>query len=155
VYIKLVVLLRNYVTMMHGQQNIKNGWATIVVVGRLRVNKRVRSSSQSVACSMTPHPELTQWFSAHKNIVMFKTAKINGVLVQKSSSHPISWGVKCSKTVRLVTKSNNLEACKLGNWSSSVIIVIMLWAGQLGSHSWITDRGDQNFKLRTDIAKSC
>jgi hypothetical protein len=38
VYIKLVVLLRNYVTMMHGQQNIKNGWATIVVVGRLRVN---------------------------------------------------------------------------------------------------------------------
>jgi hypothetical protein len=37
VYIKLVVLLRNYVTMMHGQQNIKNGWATIVVVGRLRV----------------------------------------------------------------------------------------------------------------------
>jgi hypothetical protein len=39
VYIKLVVLLRNYVTMMHGQQNIKNGWATIVVVGRLRVNK--------------------------------------------------------------------------------------------------------------------
>jgi hypothetical protein len=24
--------------MMHGQQNIKNGWATIVVVGRLRVN---------------------------------------------------------------------------------------------------------------------
>jgi hypothetical protein len=34
----LVVLLRNYVTMMHGQQNIKNGWATIVVVGRLRVN---------------------------------------------------------------------------------------------------------------------
>jgi hypothetical protein len=22
---------------MHGQQNIKNGWATIVVVGRLRV----------------------------------------------------------------------------------------------------------------------
>jgi hypothetical protein len=33
----LVVLLRNYVTMMHGQQNIKNGWATIVVVGRLRV----------------------------------------------------------------------------------------------------------------------
>jgi hypothetical protein len=40
VYIKLVVLLRNYVTMMHGQQNIKNGWATIVVVGRLRVNMR-------------------------------------------------------------------------------------------------------------------
>jgi hypothetical protein len=39
VYIKLVVLLRNYVTMMHGQQNIKNGWATIVVVGRLRVNE--------------------------------------------------------------------------------------------------------------------
>jgi hypothetical protein len=39
VYIKLVVLLRNYVTMMHGQQNIKNGWATIVVVGRLRVKK--------------------------------------------------------------------------------------------------------------------
>jgi hypothetical protein len=38
VYIKLVVLLRNYVTMMHGQQNIKNVWATIVVVGRLRVN---------------------------------------------------------------------------------------------------------------------
>jgi hypothetical protein len=35
----LVVLLRNYVTMMHGQQNIKNGWATIVVVGRLRVKK--------------------------------------------------------------------------------------------------------------------
>jgi hypothetical protein len=41
VYIKLVVLLRNYVTMMHGQQNIKNGWATIVVVGRLRVNYEV------------------------------------------------------------------------------------------------------------------
>jgi hypothetical protein len=40
VYIKLVVLLRNYVTMMHGQQNIKNGWATIVVVGRLRVNSK-------------------------------------------------------------------------------------------------------------------
>jgi hypothetical protein len=40
VYIKLVVLLRNYVTMMHGQQNIKNGWATIVVVGRLRVNTK-------------------------------------------------------------------------------------------------------------------
>jgi hypothetical protein len=39
VYIKLVVLLRNYVTMMHGQQNIKNGWATIVVVGRLRVKE--------------------------------------------------------------------------------------------------------------------
>jgi hypothetical protein len=39
VYIKLVVLLRNYVTMMHGQQNIKNGWATIVVVGRLRVKQ--------------------------------------------------------------------------------------------------------------------
>jgi hypothetical protein len=36
----LVVLLRNYVTMMHGQQNIKNGWATIVVVGRLRVKER-------------------------------------------------------------------------------------------------------------------
>jgi hypothetical protein len=43
VYIKLVVLLRNYVTMMHGQQNIKNGWATIVVVGRLRVNVRIKS----------------------------------------------------------------------------------------------------------------
>jgi hypothetical protein len=42
VYIKLVVLLRNYVTMMHGQQNIKNGWATIVVVGRLRVNINVQ-----------------------------------------------------------------------------------------------------------------
>jgi hypothetical protein len=41
VYIKLVVLLRNYVTMMHGQQNIKNGWATIVVVGRLRVNQEM------------------------------------------------------------------------------------------------------------------
>jgi hypothetical protein len=41
VYIKLVVLLRNYVTMMHGQQNIKNGWATIVVVGRLRVKTAV------------------------------------------------------------------------------------------------------------------
>jgi hypothetical protein len=41
VYIKLVVLLRNYVTMMHGQQNIKNGWATIVVVGRLRVKRQV------------------------------------------------------------------------------------------------------------------
>jgi hypothetical protein len=40
VYIKLVVLLRNYVTMMHGQQNIKNGWATIVVVGRLRVKPK-------------------------------------------------------------------------------------------------------------------
>jgi hypothetical protein len=39
VYIKLVVLLRNYVTMMHGQQNIKNGWATIVVFGRLRVKE--------------------------------------------------------------------------------------------------------------------
>jgi hypothetical protein len=42
VYIKLVVLLRNYVTMMHGQQNIKNGWATIVVVGRLRVNANLK-----------------------------------------------------------------------------------------------------------------
>jgi hypothetical protein len=41
VYIKLVVLLRNYVTMMHGQQNIKNGWATIVVVGRLRVKHKL------------------------------------------------------------------------------------------------------------------
>jgi hypothetical protein len=44
VYIKLVVLLRNYVTMMHGQQNIKNGWATIVVVGRLRVNAQWEST---------------------------------------------------------------------------------------------------------------
>jgi hypothetical protein len=45
VYIKLVVLLRNYVTMMHGQQNIKNGWATIVVVGRLRVNEPLEIST--------------------------------------------------------------------------------------------------------------
>jgi hypothetical protein len=44
VYIKLVVLLRNYVTMMHGQQNIKNGWATIVVVGRLRVKLHIISN---------------------------------------------------------------------------------------------------------------
>jgi hypothetical protein len=44
VYIKLVVLLRNYVTMMHGQQNIKNGWATIVVVGRLRVKEYARGN---------------------------------------------------------------------------------------------------------------
>jgi hypothetical protein len=28
--------------MMHGQQNIKNGWATIVVVGRLRVKPSSR-----------------------------------------------------------------------------------------------------------------
>jgi hypothetical protein len=46
VYIKLVVLLRNYVTMMHGQQNIKNGWATIVVVGRLRVNVDMATSKK-------------------------------------------------------------------------------------------------------------
>jgi hypothetical protein len=47
VYIKLVVLLRNYVTMMHGQQNIKNGWATIVVVGRLRVKPALAHSFYS------------------------------------------------------------------------------------------------------------
>jgi hypothetical protein len=50
VYIKLVVLLRNYVTMMHGQQNIKNGWATIVVVGRLRVNRKEYSSLTQTLC---------------------------------------------------------------------------------------------------------
>jgi hypothetical protein len=50
VYIKLVVLLRNYVTMMHGQQNIKNGWATIVVVGRLRVNHSC--SGNATVCSV-------------------------------------------------------------------------------------------------------
>jgi hypothetical protein len=49
VYIKLVVLLRNYVTMMHGQQNIKNGWATIVVVGRLRV----KSAEQKVTFAIS------------------------------------------------------------------------------------------------------
>jgi hypothetical protein len=43
----LVVLLRNYVTMMHGQQNIKNGWATIVVVGRLRVNDSILENEVS------------------------------------------------------------------------------------------------------------
>jgi limonene-1,2-epoxide hydrolase len=47
VYIKLVVLLRNYVTMMHGQQNIKNGWATIVVVGRLRVKLKKITNSRT------------------------------------------------------------------------------------------------------------
>jgi hypothetical protein len=46
VYIKLVVLLRNYVTMMHGQQNIKNGWATIVVVGRLRVKWQEKAQNR-------------------------------------------------------------------------------------------------------------
>jgi hypothetical protein len=50
VYIKLVVLLRNYVTMMHGQQNIKNGWATIVVVGRLRVKIGFKKWGRGMYC---------------------------------------------------------------------------------------------------------
>jgi hypothetical protein len=53
VYIKLVVLLRNYVTMMHGQQNIKNGWATIVVVGRLRVKTTQDLNFSSTARQQT------------------------------------------------------------------------------------------------------
>jgi hypothetical protein len=52
VYIKLVVLLRNYVTMMHGQQNIKNGWATIVVVGRLRVKVHQNTRRQFLSCCL-------------------------------------------------------------------------------------------------------
>jgi hypothetical protein len=46
----LVVLLRNYVTMMHGQQNIKNGWATIVVVGRLRVKETAEYGAEGAKC---------------------------------------------------------------------------------------------------------
>jgi hypothetical protein len=55
VYIKLVVLLRNYVTMMHGQQNIKNGWATIVVVGRLRVKNHKSANVRNFRQGETMH----------------------------------------------------------------------------------------------------
>jgi hypothetical protein len=58
VYIKLVVLLRNYVTMMHGQQNIKNGWATIVVVGRLRVKYVVLKKTENKSVQRSTYMNL-------------------------------------------------------------------------------------------------
>jgi hypothetical protein len=56
----LVVLLRNYVTMMHGQQNIKNGWATIVVVGRLRVNIQNINTIKSMQQDREPRRKTTE-----------------------------------------------------------------------------------------------
>jgi hypothetical protein len=50
--IKLVVLLRNYVTMMHGQQNIKkikNTCTTLQLILKLSVAYRVRHNS-ATAC---------------------------------------------------------------------------------------------------------
>jgi hypothetical protein len=65
--------------MMHGQQNIKNGWATIVVVGRLRVKmvSHLHSNNQvTISWGFTSKPYV-QLHGVHEDTKWQKKNKRN------------------------------------------------------------------------------